>query len=54
VPLGNIDAIAGNFIALENAMAEASKKYPQHDLPRSLRHRGQDFIPVMMTHQVAV
>ena len=51
VLLGKIDALAGNFAALEKAMAEAARKYPNVICHELYVTEDQDFILVLMTHQ---
>jgi hypothetical protein len=51
VRLGKIHALAGNFHALEKAMSEASKKYPNIICHELYVTDEQDFILVLMTHK---
>ena len=51
VPLGKIHALAGDFTALEKAMAEASEKHVNVICHELYVTEEQDFILVLMTHQ---
>ena len=51
VPLGKIDALAGNFTALEKAMADASRKHANVICHELYVTEEQDFVLVLMTHQ---
>jgi len=51
VPLGKIDALGHNFAGLENAMAEASMKYPNIICHELYVTEEDDFVLVLMTHR---
>ena len=50
-PLGKIQALGDDFSALENAMAQASKKHPNIICHELYVTEEQDFILVLMTHK---
>ena len=51
VPLGKIDALAGNFLSLENAMAEASARQPNIICHELYVTEERDFVLVLMTYR---
>src|SRR5215471_14365320 len=51
VPLGKTHVLAGNFSALEDAMAAASKKHANVICHELYVTEEQDFVLVLMTHQ---
>jgi len=51
VPLGRLEALAGDFSALESAMAAAAEKYANVICHELYVTENQDFFLVLMTHE---
>jgi hypothetical protein len=51
VPLGKVQVLAGDFGALERAMADAARKYPNVICHELYATDDQDFFLVLMTHE---